>query len=132
MTKLRVAKVAGIAADIPPVDVDDPGNAEVLVLGWGSTYGSIQAAIRRIRAQGHQVAHAHLRHLNPFPANLGDVLRSYRRILVPEMNLGQLQKLVRAAFLVDAQGLHKMQGKPFRAEEIEKAIYEVLLERTGK
>jgi 2-oxoglutarate ferredoxin oxidoreductase subunit alpha len=129
MTKLRVAKIAGIAADIPPVAVDDPDGADVLVLGWGSTYGAIQAAIRRLRTQGHPVAHAHLRHLNPFPANLGEVVRSYRRVLVPEMNLGQLVKLVRADFLVDAQGLSKMTGKPFQAEEIEKAIFEILLER---
>jgi 2-oxoglutarate ferredoxin oxidoreductase subunit alpha len=130
MTKLRVAKVAGIAADIEPVHVDDPdGNADVLVLGWGSTYGSIQAAIRRVRTQGHPVAHAHLRHLNPFPANLGQVLRSYRKVLVPEMNLGQLVKLIRAEFLVDAQGLNKMQGKPFRAEEIEPVIIDLLTTR---
>ena len=129
MTKLRVAKIAGIAADIPPVAVDDPDGADVLVLGWGSTYGAIQAGIRRLRAQGHPVAHAHLRHLNPFPANLAEVVRSYRKVLVPEMNLGQLVKLVRADFLVDAQGLSKMKGKPFQAEEIEKAIFEILLER---
>ncbi len=129
MTKLRVAKVAGIAADIPPVEVDDPDGAEVLVLGWGSTYGAIQAAIRRVRGQGYPVAHAHLRHLNPFPRNLGDVLRSYPKVLVPEMNLGQLLKLVRAEFLVDAQGLNKMMGKPFQAGEIEKAIFDVLLDR---
>ncbi len=135
MTKLRVAKVAGIAADIPPVVVDDPvmpgatGQAELLVLGWGSTYGAIQAAIRRVRAKGHPVAHAHLRHLNPFPANLGEVVRAYPKVLVPEMNLGQLVKLVRADFLVDAQGLNKMKGKPFHAEEIESAIYDLLLER---
>ena len=130
MTKLRVAKIAGIAADIPPVEVDDPdGQADVLVLGWGSTYGSIQAAIRRVRAKGHPVAHAHLRHLNPFPANLGDVVRKYRKVLVPEMNLGQLVKLVRSDFLVDAQGLNKMQGKPFRAEEIEPVIMDLLLDR---
>jgi 2-oxoglutarate ferredoxin oxidoreductase subunit alpha len=129
MTKLRVEKVAGIAADIAPVHVDDPDGADVLVLGWGSTYGAIQAGIRRVRAQGHSVAHAHLRHLNPFPPNLGEVLRSFRRVLVPEMNLGQLLKLIRADFLVDAQGLNKMKGKPFQAGEIEKAIFDVLLDR---
>jgi 2-oxoglutarate ferredoxin oxidoreductase subunit alpha len=130
MTKLRVAKVAGIAADIPLVEVDDPGgDAELLLLGWGSTYGAIQAGIRRVRTQGHPVAHAHPRHLNPFPSNLGDVLRSYRRVLVPELNLGQLVKLIRADFLVDARSLNKMKGKPFQAEEIEKAIYDILLDR---
>jgi len=135
MTKLRVAKVAGIAADIPLLEVDDPhgpesgGAADVLVVGWGSTYGAIQAAIRRVRAQGHPVAHAHIRHLNPFPPNVGEVVRSYHKVLVPEMNLGQLLKLLRADFLVDAQGLNKMKGQPFRAEEIEKAIFDILLDR---
>ncbi len=128
MSHLRVAKVAGIAADIPDVEVDDPdGGADVLVVGWGSTYGAIQAGIRRVRAQGRQVAHAHLRHLNPFPRNLGEVVRSYRQVLVPEMNLGQLVRLIRADFLVDAKGLSKMRGKPFRAEEIEDAILELFL-----
>jgi 2-oxoglutarate ferredoxin oxidoreductase subunit alpha len=106
--------------------VDDPDHAELLVLGWGSTYGAIQAAVRRVRAQGRAVAHAHLRHLNPFPPNLGEVLRSYPQVLVPEMNLGQLVKLVRAEFLVDARGLNKVKGKPFRAEEIEQAILGLL------
>ncbi len=129
MSRVRAAKVAGIAADIPLVDVDDPDGATVLVLGWGSTYGAIAAGIRRVRAHGHRVAQAHLRHLNPFPSNLGEVLRSYPKILVPEMNLGQLVKLVRADFLVDAKGLSKIRGKPFRAEEIEQAILELLLER---
>jgi 2-oxoglutarate/2-oxoacid ferredoxin oxidoreductase subunit alpha len=128
MSHLRAAKVAGIAADIPDIVVDDPdGGADVLVLGWGSTYGAIQAGARRVRAQGRQVAHAHLRHLNPFPRNLGDIVRSYRHVLVPEMNLGQLVRLIRADFLVDAKGLSKMRGKPFRAEEIEDAILELLL-----
>jgi 2-oxoglutarate/2-oxoacid ferredoxin oxidoreductase subunit alpha len=128
MSHLRVAKVAGIAADIPDVEVDDPdGEADILVLGWGSTYGAIQAGVRRVRSQGRQVAHAHLRHLNPFPRNLGEVVRSYRQVLVPEMNLGQLVRLIRADFLVDAKGLSKMRGKPFRAEEIEDAILELFL-----
>jgi 2-oxoglutarate/2-oxoacid ferredoxin oxidoreductase subunit alpha len=128
MSHLRVAKVAGIAADIPDVEVDDPdGGADILVLGWGSTYGAIQAGVRRVRSQGRQVAHAHLRHLNPFPRNLGEVVRSYRQVLVPEMNLGQLVRLIRADFLVDAKGLSKMRGKPFRAEEIEDAILELFL-----
>ena len=132
MSNLRAAKVAGIAADIPLIEVDDPdGEAEVLVLGWGSTYGAIQAGIRRIRAQGRQVAHAHLRHLNPFAPNLGEVVGAYGKILVPEMNLGQLVKLVRAEFLVDARGLNKMRGKPFQAEEIEAAILDLLLDRVA-
>jgi 2-oxoglutarate ferredoxin oxidoreductase subunit alpha len=96
------------------------------VLGWGSTYGAIAAAARRVRAAGHRVATAHLRHLNPFPANLGEVLRSYPRVLVPEMNLGQLRKLVRAEFLVDARGLNKVTGQPLRAAEVERGILDLL------
>ncbi|HXX91764.1 MAG TPA: 2-oxoacid:acceptor oxidoreductase subunit alpha [Acidimicrobiales bacterium] len=129
MVRLRAAKVAGIVRDIPPVTVDDvdgPGAAPVLVLGWGSTYGAIAAGVRRIRARGLKVAHAHLQHLNPFPANLGEVLASYGAVLVPETNLGQLAKLVRAEFLVDARTLSKVQGTPFRAAEIESAVLEML------
>jgi 2-oxoglutarate ferredoxin oxidoreductase subunit alpha len=130
MTKLRAAKVAGVANDIPLAEVDDPGgNAEVLVVGWGSTYGAIQAGLRRVRAQGREVAHLHLRHLNPFPTNVAEIVGGYRKILVPEMNLGQLVKLLRADFLVDAKGLNKTQGKPFKAEEIEAAVLELILER---
>jgi 2-oxoglutarate ferredoxin oxidoreductase subunit alpha len=126
MTRLRAAKIAGIAADIPPVEVDHEEGAQLLVLGWGSTYGAIGAAVRRVRARGHKVAQAHLTHLNPFPADLGDVLRRYRKVLVPEMNLGQLSRLVRAEFLVDAKSFNKVQGLPFRASEIESAMLECL------
>jgi 2-oxoglutarate ferredoxin oxidoreductase subunit alpha len=129
MVHLRAAKVAGIASSIPPVEVDDaegPGGSPVLLLGWGSTYGAIGAAVRRVRARGLQVAHAHLVHLNPFPPNLGDVLQAYQHVLVPECNLGQLAKLVRADFLVDARSLTKVQGLPFRAAEIERAVLELL------
>jgi 2-oxoglutarate ferredoxin oxidoreductase subunit alpha len=123
MTRLRAQKVAGIAADIPELEVDDPdGDARVLVLGWGGTYGPIQAACRRVRASGSSVAHAHLHYLNPFPRNTGDVLRSYDKVLVPEMNLGQLRKLVRAEFLVDAIGYNRVRGVPFRSAEIADAI----------
>ncbi|MFM7060213.1 MAG: 2-oxoacid:acceptor oxidoreductase subunit alpha [Actinomycetes bacterium] len=127
MMHLRADKIAGIAADIPPVEVDDPsGEADLLVLGWGSTWGSIQAAARRVREGGGKVAHAHLMHLNPFPANLGDVLRRYPKVLVPEMNLGQLSRLVRAEYLVDAQSLTKVQGLPFRAAELEAKMLEMI------
>jgi len=127
MIHLRGAKVAGVVQDVPDLEVDDEsGDAEVLVLGWGSTYGSIAAGVRRVRARGLKVAQAHLVHLNPFPANLGDVVRGYRKVLVPEMNLGQLSRLIRADFLVDAQSLNKMQGVPFRAAEIETAILTLL------
>jgi 2-oxoglutarate ferredoxin oxidoreductase subunit alpha len=131
MTRTRTAKVAGIAADIEPVTVDDPsGSAQLLVLGWGSTAGAIDAGLRRVRAAGHAVAHVHLRHLNPFPANLGEVLGRYERILVPEMNLGQLVRLVRAEYLVDARGVNKVSGQPFRAGEIEAAVLEAVGEMT--
>ena len=119
MTELRQAKVDGIAATIPPVAVDDPdGDADVLVLGWGSTFGPIHAAVRRIRREGGKVARAHLRHLNPFPSNLGDVLSSYDQVLIPEMNSGQLRMLVRAKYLVDAQGYNKVSGLPFTSSEL--------------
>ncbi|MGC8463560.1 MAG: 2-oxoacid:acceptor oxidoreductase subunit alpha [Acidimicrobiales bacterium] len=123
MTRLRAARIAGIARDLPPVEVDDPdGDADVLVVGWGSTYGAIVAGVRRVRATGHSVAHAHLVHLNPFPANLGDVLASYRAVLVPEVNLGQLSRLLRAEYLVDAVSFTQMKGVPFRAAALEAAI----------
>jgi 2-oxoglutarate/2-oxoacid ferredoxin oxidoreductase subunit alpha len=126
MVHWRAAKIAGIAKDLPDVDLDHEEGAELLVLGWGSTYGAITAAVRRVRARGLKVAQAHLDFLNPFPLNLGDVLRRYPKLLVPEVNLGQLSKLVRAEFLVDAQSLNKVQGVPFRAAEIEEAILKLL------
>jgi 2-oxoglutarate ferredoxin oxidoreductase subunit alpha len=123
MVRLRARKVAGIAADIPLLEVDDPtGDATTLVLGWGSTYGPIVAAVRRVRAAGGKVARAHLHHLNPFPRNTGDVLRRYEKVLVPEMNLGQLLTLIRAEFLVDAVGYNKVRGRPFQSTELAEAI----------
>jgi 2-oxoglutarate ferredoxin oxidoreductase subunit alpha len=123
MTRLRAQKVAGIAADLPALEVDDPdGDAKVLVLGWGGTYGPIAAAVRRVRASGRPVAQAHLRHLNPFPRNTGEVLRRYERVLVPEMNTGQLLQLVRAQYLVDAVGYNRVRGVPLRAAEVAEAI----------
>jgi 2-oxoglutarate ferredoxin oxidoreductase subunit alpha len=122
MVRLRAGKVAGIANDIPDLGVDHQEGAELLVLGWGGTYGPIGAAVRRVREQGGKVAQAHLRYLNPFPRNTGDVLRSYDRVLVPEMNLGQLLKLVRAEFLVDAAGYNRVRGLPFRSDELAEAI----------
>jgi 2-oxoglutarate ferredoxin oxidoreductase subunit alpha len=131
MTRLRAQKVAGIAGDIPELEVDDPdGDASVLVLGWGGTYGPIAAACRRVRTSGRSVAHAHLRHLNPFPRNTGEVLRRYDKVLVPEMNLGQLLKLVRAEFLVDAVGYNRVTGLPLRAAEVAHAI-EALIDHEG-
>ena len=123
MTRLRAQKVAGIAGDIPELAVDDPDeDAHVLVLSWGGTYGPVAAACRRVRAGGRAVAHAHLRHLNPFPRNTGEVLRRYDKVLVPEMNMGQLLKLVRAEFLVDAHGYNRVRGVPLRATEVADAI----------
>ena len=118
MQLLRAAKVAGIARDIPPLEVYGPASGDLLILGWGSTYGAIRSAVERLQADGRSVAHAHLRHLNPFPANTEDVLRSYRTVLIPEMNLGQLLMLVRAKYLIDAVGYDKVRGKPFRIAEI--------------
>jgi 2-oxoglutarate ferredoxin oxidoreductase subunit alpha len=130
MVRLRARRVAGIARSIPALAVDDPGAAAgepapLLVLGWGSTFGAITAAVRRARVRGLAVAQAHLVHLNPFPANLGDVVRCYPRLLVPETNLGQLSRLVRSDFLVDAVALTKVAGTPFRVGEIEQAIVEL-------
>jgi 2-oxoglutarate ferredoxin oxidoreductase subunit alpha len=122
MTRLRAAKIAGIAHDIPPTDVDDEDGAEVLVIGWGSTYGAIAAGVQRVRARGHKVAQAHLVHLNPFPADLGAVLARYKKVLVPEVNLGQLSRLLRAEYLVDAISFTQVQGIPFRAAAMESAI----------
>ncbi|MEV7600433.1 2-oxoacid:acceptor oxidoreductase subunit alpha [Kitasatospora sp. NPDC089797] len=117
MVRTRQAKVDGIT--VRPVEVDDPtGDARVLVLGWGSTYGPITAAVRRVRADGGEVAQAHLRNLNPFPANLGAVLRSYEKVVVPEMNLGQLALLLRAKYLVDAESYNQVRGLPFKAAQL--------------
>jgi 2-oxoglutarate ferredoxin oxidoreductase subunit alpha len=126
MTRLRAEKVAGIADDIPELDVDDPDGAELLVLSWGGTYGPVAAGVRRVREEGGRVAHAHLHYLNPFPRNTGDVVRAYDRVLVPEINLGQLRKLIRAEFLVDAQGFNLVRGLPFRASEVHESIEAML------
>jgi 2-oxoglutarate ferredoxin oxidoreductase subunit alpha len=118
MQLLRHAKVAGIARDIAPLEVQGPDRGDLLILGWGSTYGALRSAAELLQADGRSVAHAHLRHLNPFPANTEEVLRSYRRVLIPEVNLGQLLMLIRAAFLIDAVGYDRVRGKPFRIAEI--------------
>ncbi len=130
MQLLRAAKVAGIATDIPPLDVFGPDTGELLILGWGSTYGAIRSAVERLHADGRSVAHAHLRHLNPFPANTEQVLRSYRRVLIPEINLGQLLMLVRARYLIDAVGYDRVRGKPFRIAEIVEEAERILAEGT--
>jgi len=123
MTHLRRDRIARIATSIPEVVVDDPsGKATTIVVGWGSTYGVIDAAVARLRATGLDVARTHLVHLNPFASNLGEVLRGYERVLVPELNLGQLARLLRAEFLVDARPISKVQGLPFRSSELEAAL----------
>ena len=131
MVRLRQSKIDGVR--VPDLVVDDPsGRAEVLVLGWGSTYGPIGAACRRMRRlHGLSIAHAHLRYLNPFPANLGEVLGAYRTVIIPEMNLGQLAMLVRARYLVDAISHTKVAGTPFRAEELQ-AVLTDLVQGKGK
>jgi 2-oxoglutarate ferredoxin oxidoreductase subunit alpha len=127
MTELRAAKVEKIAEDIPLLDVDDPSDgAELLVLSWGSTFGPVKAGVRRVRDAGRDVAFAHLVHLNPLPQNTADVLRRYRRILVPETNSGQLTLLLRGRFLADATAVTKVEGRPFFAHEIEEAILKEL------
>ena len=127
MVRLRQAKVDAVAASLPAFTVDDPSDqARVLVLGWGSTYGPIGAACKRLRRDGHLVAQGHLRHLNPFPPGLGEVLHSYDRVLIPEMNLGQLALLIRAKFLVDAIGYNQVRGLPFKAEELAGVIKDVI------
>jgi 2-oxoglutarate ferredoxin oxidoreductase subunit alpha len=126
MTDTRAWKVANIANDIPLVEVNDDTDAEILVLGWGSTYGSIRAAARRVRLAGKKVATAHLRYLNPMPRNLGEVLNSYPQILIPELNTGQLRRVIRSEFLLDVKGLNKVAGEPFKVAEIEEKILEMI------
>jgi len=126
MVRTRQAKIDGIASDIPLLEVDDPtDDAEVLIIGWGSTYGPIGAAVRRCRDRGIKVAEAHFRHLNPLPSNTGEVLRRYPKVLLPEMNLGQLSMLLRARFLVDVIAYNQVRGLPFKAAELETVIEEV-------
>ena len=130
MVRTRQAKIDGIAASLPPTEVDDPdGNATVAVIGWGSTYGPIGAACRRIRRSGRSIAQVHLRHLNPLPADLGDILARYDRVICPEMNLGQLAMLLRAKYLVDVESHTQVRGLPFRAAELA-AVFQELIDRT--
>ncbi|MCX5203214.1 2-oxoacid:acceptor oxidoreductase subunit alpha [Streptomyces sp. NBC_00237] len=124
MVRTRQAKIDNIT--VPDVEVDDPHNARTLVLGWGSTYGPITAAVRRLRAEGQPIAQAHLRHLNPFPGNLQEVLGRYAKVVVPEMNLGQLATLLRAKYLVDALSYNQVNGMPFKAEQLATALKEAI------
>ncbi len=124
MTQLRAAKVAGV--EVPDQEVDHQEGADLLVLSWGGTFGPVHAGVKRVRANGSKVAHAHLRWLNPFPANLGDILKSYDKVLIPEMNSGQLSQLIRSKYLVDAVGYNRVTGKPFKAGEIADAVEAML------
>ena len=126
MVRTRQAKIDGIAKTIDPLEVDDPsGDAKILIIGWGSTYGIVESACRQAREEGTKVAHAHLRHLNPFPSNTGEVLKKYDKVIVPEMNLGQLNMLLRAKFLVDTFGYNQVRGLPFKTQELVDVIKEV-------
>ena len=127
MVRTRQAKVDGIAKSIDPLSVDDPSNsAKVLIIGWGSTYGPVNAACEEARKQGINIAHAHLRHVNPFPENLGEVLKKYEKVIIPEMNLGQLALLIRAKYLVDAISYNQVRGLPFKTQELVDAIKDVV------
>jgi 2-oxoglutarate ferredoxin oxidoreductase subunit alpha len=127
MTHLRAAKVDKVADGVPPLEVDDPeGDAELLVLGWGSTYGTIRASARRVRERGREVATAHLVHLNPFPRNTEEVVRRYPKVLIPEVNMGQLALLIRGRFLVDARSFTKVQGLPLHLDELEAEMLRVM------
>lgn len=126
MVNLRAEKVASIASDIPPQPVDGPKDGEILVLSWGGTYGACTTAVKELRAEGLSVAHAHLRYLNPFPANLGELLSSYRKVVIPELNRGQLAMLVRAEYSIEPVCLNKVQGKPFSVQDITERIKQIL------
>ncbi len=131
MVHLRADKIARIAMDIPPTEINGDVDADVLVLGWGSTWAAIDAAVQQTRRAGKKVASAHIMHLNPLPSDLGDILHRYQRVIVPELNMGQLTNLIRGKYLVDAKALTKMQGLPFKAREIMAAIDEALASITS-
>ena len=126
MIRLRAAKVEAIGQDVPDVVAAGDPDGDLLIIAWGSTYGAVTAALNAQRANGHRIGHVHLRYLNPLPRNLGEVIKRYRKVLVPEMNMGQLVMVLRAKYLVDAQGYNKIQGQPFKQAELEAKIEEVL------
>jgi 2-oxoglutarate ferredoxin oxidoreductase subunit alpha len=126
MSKLRHARVQAIADGLPPTEVFGDSSGELLVIGWGDTTGAIRAGVENMRAAGHSIGHVQLRWLNPFPNDLGDILKRYKRVLVPELNLGQLVKLLRARYLVDVRSYPKIQGQPFKESEIISAIKQQL------
>lgn len=127
MVRQRARKIAGIAREIPPIEIfGDAGGGELVMLGWGSTFGPIREAVKQLRAKGKNVSHIHLRYLNPLPSDLGDKLRSFHKVMVAEMNMGQLLKMVRADYLVDAIGCNKIQGRPFKVSELTNRILRAL------
>jgi 2-oxoglutarate ferredoxin oxidoreductase subunit alpha len=126
MTNVRAQKVAGVADDVPLQEVNGESTGDLLVIGWGGTYGACTTAVDHLQSQGYAVSHAHLRHLNPFPRNLGELMSSFKKVLVPELNMGQLRMLLRDRFLVDVQGLNKVQGKPFAVSEIVEHVRSML------
>ena len=126
MCEIRAAKIAGIANDIPDLEVEGPEEGDILLLGWGGTYGAIASATRSLRESGKKVSHAHLRYLNPMPKNTQSVLGRFRTVLIPELNLGQLCKLIRSEFLVDPIGFNKVKGQPFLVSEIVEKVNEIL------
>ena len=130
MVRLRAAKVNKIAQDIPPTEILGAKKGKVLVVGWGSTFGAITAGVKNCQKRGESVSSIHLRHLNPLPPDLGDILASFEHVLVPEMNMGQLLKVMRAKYLVNAVGLNKIKGQPFKISEIENGIESIL--KAGK
>jgi 2-oxoglutarate ferredoxin oxidoreductase subunit alpha len=127
MVRTRARKVAGIAREIPPTEIfGDTNGGDLVVLGWGSTYGSIRESVKQLRTKGRKVSHIHLRYLNPLPLDLADQLRKFKKVMVAEMNMGQLLKLVRADYLIDAIGCNKIQGRPFKVSELTNRINRVL------
>jgi 2-oxoglutarate ferredoxin oxidoreductase subunit alpha len=126
MVNLRAQKVKNIENDIPPVEIDGPQEGDLLLVGWGSSYGAITAAWENLKAKGIEISRIHLKYLNPFPKNLGEVLKRFKTVMTVEMNMGQLAKLLRAEFLIDVKTLSKVKGLPFKAIEIEKRVNEVL------
>ncbi len=122
MSKIRAERVERIADRLPPTEVLGDASGDLLVIGWGGTFGAIRGAAERMRERGHKIGHVQLRHLNPFPRDFGEILHRYDRVLVPELNLGQLVKLIRARYLIDAKSYPKIKGKPFKESEIVEAI----------
>jgi 2-oxoglutarate ferredoxin oxidoreductase subunit alpha len=126
MTDTRARKVANIANELPPQHIDGPASGELLVLSWGGTYGACATAVHTRQALGKSVSHCHLRYLNPLPKDLGEILKRFKKVLIPELNLGQLRTFIRSIYLIDAIGLNKVQGKPFSVAEVEAKIEELL------